>query len=73
VSSLITRYAIFEGLYLRPTVAVAAAVKEQLSRSIVELYASVLKYLSKARRYYDRSTLRTSLCSISATLSLVAY
>jgi hypothetical protein len=55
VSNLITRYAIFEGLYLQTT----SAAKDQLSQSMVKLYAAVLKYLSNARCYYDRNTARS--------------
>jgi hypothetical protein len=53
VSNLITRYAISESIYLR--INTAAAAKDQLADSIVKLYTAILKYLAKARRYYDRS------------------
>ena len=60
VSNLITRYAILEKLYLQAnTVAMA---KDQLSQSIVKLYTTILKYLSKARRYYDRNTASAFIC-----------
>jgi hypothetical protein len=52
VSNLITRYAIFENLYLYET----STVKEQLTESVIRLYATILLYLSKASRYYDRKT-----------------
>ena len=55
VSSLITRYDILEKLYLLPTTAPTLA-KEQLEKSIVKLYSAMLKYLSKAGRYYSRNT-----------------
>ena len=52
ISNLITRYAIFEDLYLQRT----STVVDQLSQSLVNLYAAVLKYLSEARRYYSQNT-----------------
>jgi len=48
VSNLITRYAIFENLYLQ----VDSAVDDQLADAIVRLYTAILTYLSKASRYY---------------------
>ena len=63
VSRLITRYAIFENLYLKPTVGAAAAAKDQLTEALLKLYAAILSYLSKARRYYDRSTASVLTCS----------
>jgi hypothetical protein len=51
VSNLITRYAIIEHLYLqRPS-----AAGHQLIQAIIKLYAAVLKYLLKARRFYDQN------------------
>ena len=55
ISNLITRYAIFENLYLHRV----SAARDQLAASIVRLYATVLIYLSKASRYYDRRTYGT--------------
>jgi hypothetical protein len=57
VSNLITRYTIAEHLYLRRP----SAVQNQLVQAIVKLYSTVLTYLSKARSYYERSTLSASL------------
>lgn len=58
VSGMITRYAIFEKLYLR-TLAVSAmkaGAEEHLNEALCKLYAGVLQYLSKAKRYYTRTT-----------------
>jgi hypothetical protein len=52
ISNVITRYATFENLYLNRD----SALKDQLAESIVRLYATILIYLSKASRYYDRKT-----------------
>lgn len=54
IASLITRYHIFEQLYLRNNI--VTKIKDQLSDALVKLYTAILKYLSKARRYYDQST-----------------
>lgn len=51
ISNLIARYAIVEQLYLQK----ASAAKHQLTQAVTKLYAAVLKYLSKARRFYDRN------------------
>lgn len=62
VSNLITRYAIFENLYLH----VDSAVEDQLADAIVRLYTAILTYLSKASRYYHLNTggsSRTNLIS----------
>ena len=52
VSYLITRYAVFETLYLQG----ASSVKSQLTKSVIKLYAAILTYLSKASHYYDQKT-----------------
>jgi hypothetical protein len=52
VSNLITRYAIFENLYLH----VGSAVENQLVDAIVRLYTTILTYLSEAARYYKLNT-----------------
>jgi hypothetical protein len=58
VSNIITRYTIFEELYLRPTIVWENAddLKGQLTQAIIKLYIAVLKYLSRARRYLGRGT-----------------
>src|SRR5205814_10309464 len=49
---LVSRYAIFEELYLHNQL----SSFDGLERALVELYTTVLLYLSKARRYYDQNT-----------------
>lgn len=61
VSNLITRNFILEKLYLQTTTEAKSAAKDQLANAITKLYSAVLKYLSKARRYYDRKTYRASI------------
>jgi hypothetical protein len=61
VSNLIARYAILEKLYLYTTMGVKSAARNQLEKAILKLYTAVLKYLSKARRYYDRKTYSVSI------------
>jgi hypothetical protein len=50
VSELITRYAILEKIYLKRDY--TALAKDQLSQSIIKLYAGMLRYLSKAKQYF---------------------
>src|SRR5436190_20995629 len=58
VSNLITRSTILEKLYLHATAGTNSTAKDQLVKAILELYIAVLRYLSKARHYYDRKTYR---------------
>lgn len=51
VSHLITRYAIFEELYLQRE----SAARHELEDKIVRLYAEVLTFLAKARKYLQSS------------------
>ena len=51
VSHLITRYAIFEELYLQRE----SAARHELEDMIVRLYAEVLTFLAKARKYLQSS------------------
>ena len=66
VSNLITRYAIFEKLYLRTVTGSVeeVAAQDQLSQAILKLYIAVLKYLSNARHYYDCHTAGMSICPL---------
>jgi len=62
VSNLITRYAIFESLYLH----LDSVVEDQLADAIARLYGAILTYLSKASRYYNlksSGSSRTNLAS----------
>ena len=52
ITSLIARFAMVEGLYLKEhTVA-----SEQLSNAIIRLYSAVLSFLAKAGKFYSRNT-----------------
>ncbi|KAG9842500.1 hypothetical protein KCU98_g9180, partial [Aureobasidium melanogenum] len=50
--AMITRYAVVESLYLLEE----SSLKAQLTDRITKLYLSILRYLSGARTYYDKST-----------------
>ena len=52
VSAMITKYAVVESLYLLEE----SSLKTQLTNGITKLYVSILRYLSNAKRYYDKST-----------------
>lgn len=58
VSDIITRYAISEKLYLRNSAEsiIKAEAEEHFNEAFCKLYAAVLQYLSKAKRYYTRTT-----------------
>jgi hypothetical protein len=52
VSRHVARYALVEELYLQGT----SVEKDHLADLITRVYTSILVYLVKARRYYDRGT-----------------
>jgi hypothetical protein len=54
VTNLITRYAIFESVYLSGLGATLAC--DIVTPPLVKLYAAILLYLTKAKQYYGRST-----------------
>lgn len=54
VSELITRFALFETIYVKDSADLA--VQKIIMPPLVRLYASILLYLSKAKQYYGRST-----------------
>lgn len=64
ISNLITRCAIMEELYLRTLTGTMAKniAESQLKQAILKLYVAILKYLSNARRYYDRNTAGIVIC-----------
>ncbi len=53
ITQLITRYALFETVYLKHDE--DTEVRDIIKPPLVKLYAAVLRYLSKAKQYYDRS------------------
>ncbi|KAH0551769.1 hypothetical protein GP486_007014, partial [Trichoglossum hirsutum] len=68
VSNLITRCAILEKLYLYSTAVIQSLAQDQLVKAILELYAAILKYLSKANRYYDSKTTKRVFRSTAQTV-----
>lgn len=52
VSAMITRYAVVESLYLLED----STLQNQLTDGITKLYAAILRYLSIAKTYYNKST-----------------
>lgn len=52
ISGLISRYAIFEDLYLKPQLKSYSG----LERALTNLYVRVLKFLAKARIFYAKSS-----------------
>lgn len=58
ITNLVTHCAIIEKLYLGilTEMMTGDTAESQLKQAILKLYVAVLKYLSNARRYYDRHT-----------------
>jgi hypothetical protein len=52
ISNLISRYAIFEELYLNPEL----KSHDGLEQALVELYLRIFKYLSEAIKFYKKGT-----------------
>lgn len=67
--SLITRYAMVEGLYLH----INLPSEEQLIDSLVCLYAAILDFLSRAIRYYSRNTGGSTSTSTRLLEKLIIY
>ena len=68
VSSLITQYALIEGLYVRESPLIPSTL--QLRRAIIRMYAAALVYLLKAVDYYGQSTSGKPLASFHASRAL---
>ena len=52
IAEMISRYAIFEELYLQS----ASSAANKLKGALVQLYAATMIYLSKAKSYFDQNT-----------------
>ncbi|KFY17970.1 hypothetical protein V492_00220, partial [Pseudogymnoascus sp. VKM F-4246] len=52
MAEMICRYAVFEDLYLRST----SLATDELKRALIQLYAAIMIYLSKAKRYFDQNS-----------------
>jgi hypothetical protein len=66
ISGLITRYTVFEMLYLHED----CESTPKLYKSLRELYAAILRYLSKVRGYFSGNSIRTSSRLGGGTLPL---
>ena len=67
VSNLITRYTILKSIYLDTLTRAKPATHDPLQASITKLYASILTYLTKARRYYEKEQQVSSQFSPSSS------
>jgi hypothetical protein len=52
ISRVVTRYGLVEILYMKGT----SDAQKQLREQLIVLYAAVLRYLCKARRFYSHNT-----------------
>jgi hypothetical protein len=57
VSHMITRYAIFENTYAQRTTGASSELEEALT----ELYAEILTFIAKSKKYFQTSTARKSV------------
>lgn len=51
-SHLITRYAVFEAMYLTRT----SAIRTELETKLIGLYTEILRYLAKTKQYFGTAT-----------------
>ena len=72
VSNLITRYTILESIYLGTLSNIKPATHDQLQSSLTKLYVAILAYLTKARRYYDKSTVGEYLVHFLSSIVSIA-
>ncbi|ERF76446.1 hypothetical protein EPUS_07326 [Endocarpon pusillum Z07020] len=70
VSNTTARYAILEKIYLGE--GKAFTMHDQLSTALVKLYMSILRYLSKAKKYFSENTakrmVKSTVCSAEASV-----
>jgi hypothetical protein len=52
ISEMICQYAIFEEIYLQS----ASSVMGELEAALIRLYASIMIYLAKAKRYFEQNS-----------------
>lgn len=64
VSRLISRYAIFEAIYLHRSGHPLSPAQQKLAEALIVLYSTVLTYLAKAGRYYKQASARRFVTSI---------
>jgi hypothetical protein len=62
ITHLISRYAIFEDLYLNQNTSTSV----QLEQALIRPYTLVLRYLSKAKKFYSLNVLSEFIYSIYA-------
>lgn len=68
VSKIVARYAAIERLYLRQSV----SVETSLENSIIELYASILVFFSKCRKFFDLGLAQRLARSITQATEQIA-
>jgi hypothetical protein len=52
IAEIICRYAIFEDVYLQST----SPATDELTRALIQLYAAIVIYLSKAKSYFNQDS-----------------
>jgi hypothetical protein len=59
MAELICRHAVLEEIYLRQS----SKASEELQRALITLYAAVLVYLTKAKRFLEQNFASKYICS----------
>jgi hypothetical protein len=69
IARLVTQYAVFESLYLGKT----TRIQVEMEGALVVLYAEVLKYLARAKLYFQKSTAGMLSAGVTRVIGLTTF
>jgi hypothetical protein len=69
IARLVTQYAVFESLYLGKT----TRIQGEMEGALVVLYAEVLKYLARAKLYFQKSTAGMLSAGVTRVIGLTTF
>jgi hypothetical protein len=59
ITQMISRYVVFEVVYVQSM----STADDELERALIQFYAAILIYLSKAKKYFQENSASVYLCS----------
>lgn len=69
IARLVTQYAVFESLYLGKT----TRIQGEMEGALVVLYVEVLKYLARAKLYFQKSTAGMLSAGVTRVIGLTTF
>ncbi len=63
IARLISRFSIFQHIYLKPTL----LASKDLEEALIRLYAAIMLYLSKAKSFFEQTSVKRMLKSAIVT------